>query len=239
MPPWIDRARQEDSEGVHERAVAPVVDTGAGRSRRRAPLSTRRPTRLTASLVGASTRASQSRSTSEERPRAGRRRSSRRPVLATRLTKWMAPGFRGLRPGTAMVSRHGYLRRQTERKSRAPTGGASTWAADDLVGEAIGRWGSHAQAGRRSRASRALAGTRRSSPASTSRESVFATASGTASKSSGRQKRSHRRDDSITHHHCHARLIHDGHSIRSVGKAVHEPDISLPYLEESKGRQGA
>lgn len=43
-----------------------------------------------------------------------------------------------------------HLGGQTERKSRAPTGGAGTWAADDFVGEAIRRWGSHAQAGWRS-----------------------------------------------------------------------------------------
>ena len=51
-----------------------VIDARTSRSRRMAPLSASRPIRSTASLVGTSTRASQSRSTSNSATSAGRSR---------------------------------------------------------------------------------------------------------------------------------------------------------------------
>ncbi len=165
-----------------------MADARTSRSRRSASASTRRPIRFMASSVGISTSPSQSRSTSNSATSMGRSRSSRRFVLAARLTKWTAPGSRGARPGTAIVSRRGTcVESPSASAALHPPGPIPDPPTTSPARRSGGGGAMPSRVGVPRQYSPRR--TRRSSPASASRESVFATASGEASKSSGRQKR--------------------------------------------------
>ena len=144
--------------------------------------------RSMASSVGTSTSPSQSRSTSNSATSTGRSRSSRRFVLAARLTKRMAPGSRGARPGTAIVSRRGTC---VERPSASAALHSPGPVPEPPTTSPTRRSGGGGAMPSRVGVPRQYSPRRtcRSSPASASRESVFATVSGEASKSSGRQNR--------------------------------------------------